>query len=270
MLPRPLRLLPSESAPADAQIAAGIAMLAGLEQGVPAMRWYSVAPPALLLGMSQQRDLLDEAACGREGVAIHRRQSGGGVVLANDALLMLDVALPHNDPLASSDLTEAYRWLGEAAAAALGSLGAAVRIVPIQEARADTRELAPLLQKICFAGRSPYEVCAGEHKIVGLAQIRRRHGALFQLGIYARWEPQRTAALLALPEQERPALTQALAARVAGIADLFDQPVVVAAVRQAIEGALEARSGFRIAPDQWRADERTVWAEAQPRYAELG
>lgn len=250
----PPRVLPYDTAPASVQIAAGSAMLAGLEHGGPAMRWYAVDRPAALLGMSQQQDLLDAEAVRAAGVGVHRRPSGGGLVLADELLLMLDLALPHGHPRATADLTESYRWLGEAVAEGLRALGGAVRVLPVAEARADAARLAPPLASICFAGRSPYEVLAGERKIVGLAQVRRRPGALFQVGVYTRWEPHRTAALIAIPPSQRAALEAALASRVAGLDDVLAQPPVAQDVMDtvggAIMGALERSSGKRPGHDR--------------------
>src|SRR5947207_1918634 len=109
---RPIRMLPASAMPAAEQLAGSLALLAGLEHtGVPAMRWYQFQPSALLLGSSQQAHEVDLAACATAGVPVHRRRSGGGVVLS-DSLLLLDLALPADDPLFTSDVTESYRWLG--------------------------------------------------------------------------------------------------------------------------------------------------------------
>ena len=110
-------------------------------------------------------------------------RSGGGVVLG-DSLLLLDLALPAEDPLYPDDVTESYRWLGAVWAAALGALGTAARVVDIAAARADAQLLDPLLRRVCFGGTSPYEVVVEQRKIVGLAQVRRRTCALIQAGVY--------------------------------------------------------------------------------------
>jgi len=269
MTPRPLRLLPASTAPASFQLAAGVALLAGLDHGGPALRWYALQQPTALLGMSQQRHVLDESACRTLGVAIHRRQSGGGVVLADELLLMLDLALPHDDPMASTDLTLAYRWLGEAAVTALETLGGSVRLASIDGARADARTLTEPLKHVCFAGRSPYEVLAGERKIVGLAQVRRRPGALFQLGIYTRWEAHRTARVLALTPGAQPAFEHRLNQRVAAVADVLPNADGTPELQRALEAAIAERGNFTITPDEWRADERAALETAMPRYQAL-
>src|SRR5262245_35470862 len=128
---RPIRVLPASAAPAAEQLAGSLALLASLEQtAAPAMRWYELDPPALVLGASQRPDEAGPAACAAAGIPVHRRRSGGGLVLS-DSLLLLDLALPPEDPLYTGDVTESYRWLGAVWAAALGALGFAARVADI-------------------------------------------------------------------------------------------------------------------------------------------
>jgi lipoate-protein ligase A len=266
---RTIRELPLSVEPADRQLAGGPALLAALEEtGQPVMRWYQVDRPALLLGSSQQPQVADRAACAAAGVLIHRRRSGGGAVLANATLLMLDLALPAIDPLYNHDVTESYRWLGEVWAAALRTLGLPARVLSIAEARADTQARDPLLAEVCFGGLSPYEVVLEGRKLVGLAQMRRRAGALFQAGVYLRWRPDQTAALLALEPPERARLVELLHARVGGLAG-EGMPDTAAAVQQQVRRALERHAGLRPAPAAWHPSESAARAEALPRYAAL-
>jgi lipoate-protein ligase A len=266
---RPIRLLPSSAADAAEQLAGSLALLAGLEQtGAPAMRWYEFRPPALLLGSSQRPGEVDLAACAAAGIPVHRRRSGGGLVLS-DSLLLLDLALPPDDPLYMGDVTESYRWLGEVWAAALGALGITARVVDISSARADAQLLDLLLRRVCFGGLSPYEVAVGQQKVVGLAQARRRTGALIQAGVYLRWAPERTAALVAASTAERATLTTQLRARVAGLQELAaHQPPADEVMRQ-VGLALETRAGLIPSADDWSDHERRAWQAALPEYAAL-
>jgi lipoate-protein ligase A len=267
--PRAIRELPFSVEPADWQLAGGPALLAALEETVqPIMRWYQMAQPALLLGSSQRPQVADQAACAAAGVSLHRRRSGGGVVLADATLLMLDLALPAIDPLYDHDVSESYRWFGEVWAAALRALGLPARVLSIAEARADTAARDPLLAEVCFGGLSPYEVVVAGCKLVGLAQVRRRAGALFQAGVYLRWRPERTAALLALDPAERERLVELLHARVAGLAG--EGMPDAAAVQQQVRRALERHAGLRPVPAAWHPSETAARAEALPRYAALG
>lgn len=268
---RAIRLLPASVEPAGRQLAASPALLAGVEQsGRASMRWYQFSPRALLLGSSQRIEATDLAACAAAGVPIHRRRSGGGAVLADPGLLLLDLALPPDDPLYLGDVTESYRWFGEVWAAALRELGLDARVVSVAEARAETLALDPLLRPVCFAGRSPYEVVVGHHKLVGLAQVRRRGGALLEAGVYLSWPPERTAALMAAPEQGRATLARLLAERVAGLAQLpIREPIAAVAVERAVERALERVAGLQPTPDDWSAHERAAREAATPGYAAL-
>jgi hypothetical protein len=146
--------------------------------------------------------------------------------------------LPH--PLAPEDLTQSYRWLGEHFKRRLQGLGVAhARRVEIAEARADRAALqrranaarparapradavAAALLASCFGAFSPHEVLVGSAKLVGLAQVRRRHAALFQLGVLLR-DQAPLADLLRLPDEPtRAAVRQTLARRSIGLGSLL-------------------------------------------------
>jgi lipoate-protein ligase A len=248
--PATIRRLPWSVGPADAELAGGPALLAGVEQtGAPALRWYSMCPHALIVGSSQRLDEIDQAACAAAGLRIHRRRSGGGAVLSAD-MLMLDLALPHAHPLFLDDVTESYRWIGEVWTAALRELGIDAQAATVGAARADAQTLGPLLRRVCFGGLSPYEVVVGRRKLVGLAQARRRAGALYQAGIYLRWAPRRTAGLMAAAPGERAELERQLEARVAGLEELCDTPAA-SVVIAAFEAALTQLAGLAPADDNW-------------------
>src|SRR5207247_733327 len=125
----------------------------------------------------------------------------------------------------------------------------------VQEARGDARdtsEEARLARAACFGALSPFEVTLHGRKVVGLAQVRRRSGALFQAAVLMCWAPARLSTLLAVPPHERAALAAALAARTVGLDDYMAgravglddytaRPVSRAAVIAAVEAAFSAR-----------------------------
>jgi lipoate---protein ligase len=267
-----IRRLPSSVGSASAQLAAGSALLAGLEQtGLPALHWQRIDPPTLLLGSAQRLDEIDLAACAAAGVSVHRRGSGGGIVLSDATLLLLDLALPEQHPLFVRDVTESYCWLGEVWAAALRTLALDAWLVPVAQARADTQALHPLLKRVCFGGRSPYEVLVGDRKLVGLAQIRRRGGALFQAGIYLHWKPWATAALLSATADERAAVAARLGERVVGLDELVGGSAPDAApVIAAVETALTRFVQLSLVDDKWRVEELSARTAALARYAAIG
>ncbi len=246
------------------------AMLAGLEESQrPAMRWYVVDQPTLILGSSQRLADIDLAACRAAGVGVHRRRSGGSTVFTDASALSLDVALPSGHPLLSANVTEAYRWFGEVWAAALRVLGIDAWVVPPIDSRPFNAALDPLVQRACYGGLSPYEVCVGWSKIVGLAQVRRRQGAIFQAGVYLHWQPERLTALLAAEPPERAAMLALLRERAVGVWDVPGSQPDHADIIQAWERALTERTGTGLVDDTWTDEERDAAARTAERYADL-
>jgi lipoate-protein ligase A len=266
----PWRLLPHSAGAAQRELAAAEALLAGL-QAMPraALRWYESPVPALVIGSGQKLQEIDGAACAAAGVSLHRRASGGTAVLFVPGLLMQDIVLPPGHPLAIADVSESYRWLGEVWAEALAGVGVAAAPLGVAESREDSRAVDALLRRACFGGRSPYELLAGGRKLVGFSQVRRRHGVLFQVGVYRRWPGAELAGLLRLDSGEAAALTAGLAARVAGLDELQAAPPAPAALMAAFAAALMARHGAHLAPDSWRGDELAARQAAIVRYAPL-
>ncbi len=94
-------------------------------------------------------------------------------------------------------------WVGAAVALLLLPLVCLCRrLVPIVEVRAapyrPLRALpagpivdADLLRRACCGSLSPYEVAIGARKLVGLAQVRRRGGVLFQVRLPLIWRGAR-------------------------------------------------------------------------------
>jgi lipoate-protein ligase A len=264
------RRLPYSVERADLQLAAGSALLAGLEQDArPALRWYGFSSPALLLGPSQQPAIIDAATCAQANLTIHRRRSGGGIVLGDETLLMLDLTLPRGHPLYMHSVTESYRWIGEVWVATLCDLGLAARTVSIAEARADSQTLSPLLRQVCFGSLSPYEVAVGQRKTVGLAQMRRRGGALFQCAVHLRWEPHETAMLMAATASEQLALARQLSERVGGLADLLGHSVDSQAVMSSFETALSQLAGLTLIDTEWNTLEQTARSADLERFAAI-
>ncbi len=260
------RLLPSSAGTAQNELASAEALLAGL-QCVPraAVRWYESPALALVIGSGQKLAEIDLDACATAGVSLHRRASGGSAVLFVPGLLMQDLVLPPGHPLALSDVSESYRWLGEVWAEMLGRMEIPAAPISVLEAREDTRALGPLLRRACFAGRSPYEIIAGGRKLVGFSQVRRRHGILFQIGVYSRWPGADLARLLRFASED----AEALATRVTGLDELLPTPPTPTALMRAFAEVMAIRHAVDLVPDEWREDELAAMHDALPRYAPI-
>ncbi len=153
----------------------------------------------MVLGSTQPLDEVDHPAASSAGFDVVRRQSGGGAVLVEPGTVAwVDVVVPRGDPLWDDDVGRAFWWLGETWRLALADLsltGAEVNRGGIVS--------SPWSSKVCFAGLGPGEVTVEGRKVVGMAQRRTRHGALFQCAVPLAWEPHRLLDVLALSGEER-------------------------------------------------------------------
>lgn len=172
-----------------------------------------------------------------DGPLLVARHSGGGAVLMDGGLLSLDVLLPAGDPLLTGDVGAVFGHVGAAWAAALTTLG--VPAVRVHDGPSTAHRLGDerqrLLATVCYATLGRGEVLAGGRKLVGLAQRRRRPGALVQCGLLRRWRPgPLLAALGASPHDAE------VAAHAVGLDDLVDPPPADGTVRAAVEAAMQA------------------------------
>ena len=251
---------PLDRRDAAGQVAASQALLLGDTPVTPTLRWYIAAQPALIRGVFQPESDLNAPACAARGIPIIRRRSGGTAVLVGPPFLSCDIALPPGHLLAPPDVTTAYRWLGETWLQALSGLGVAgARLVTVEEVRANPyrppRDLPPgaplpdeaLVRRACFGSLSSYELAVGGRKLVGLSQVRRRAGVLFQVGVPLRWEADLLAALLAHNTVEQTRLARLLRGRACGLADVLAPMPPVATIIAAFEAALAARWSVELA-----------------------
>ena len=127
--------------------------------------------PTIVLGPAQRSDPETEARAALAGFDLCGRVVGGGAVLAGPWLLGLSVVLPPDDELVLPSLPRSYRWLGELHARWLDAAGIATRLAG--------EPLSRGFRWACFGDLSHGELTIDDRKIVGLAQARRRNGALF-------------------------------------------------------------------------------------------
>ncbi|MFP5376304.1 MAG: lipoyl protein ligase domain-containing protein [Acidimicrobiia bacterium] len=169
----------------------------------------TVSEPAVVLGSTQA----DAAVAPGAGLGVARRRSGGGAVLVEPGrLVWADVVVPAGDRLWHADVGRAAWWLGEAWSAALAALG--VGPAAVHRGGLVRSRWSPW---VCFAGLGPGEVTVGGRKAVGIAQRRRRRGALFQCAVPLAWDPAPLLAALALSPAEREAAGADLAGAVAPV-----------------------------------------------------
>lgn len=241
--PRPVTLwpvtwrrLPLARGPCEALLAEGARLLDSLDGEVPILRWYRPTDAAIVVGRGQQAAWFAAA-----DVPVVSRFSGGGAVLMDDGLLSLDVIVPADHPLLAGELSAPFLRIGSAWAEALSALG--VPDVAMHRAASTTprrgSDRQRLLAAICYATLGRGEITSSGRKIVGLAQRRRRPGALIQCGLLRRWQPQPLLRALGAAADDAQILGAA-----AGIDDFLPDPpadaIVMAAVEESLDGVLAA------------------------------
>jgi lipoate-protein ligase A len=155
---------------------------AGRTVSEPEVWWCDFSDAAMVLGSRQTDDVLDLVACARAGLAVVRRRSGGGAVLLRpDAVVWVDVVLPHG--IAPDDVRRSMEWIGERWRDAIEpdvptGVGLSVHAGAVLS--------SPWSDHVCFAGIGPGEVLAGGRKLVGLSQRRTRDGIRIQGMVHRR------------------------------------------------------------------------------------
>jgi lipoate-protein ligase A len=223
---------------------------------VPTMWWHSTERPSLILGPGQKPAQVNLAACEAAGVLVLNRQAGGTAVYAASGVLGLDIVLPAGHRLALSDVVEAYRWLGEVWVATARRLGADARLVSVEEARRAgslARRYDQTLRLACFGTLSPYEVVVGDRKLVGLSQVRRRAGALFQAGIHLDFQPDELARVLA--DGHPRDVAAALSSAAIGFREAARSQVEAEDVQDAFAASLRQMQDIILTQGSWSPDE---------------
>jgi lipoate---protein ligase len=258
------RKLPFNTDSAGRQLALSESLLA--QPITPTLYWYQARQEAFILGAGQKPEILDFA----HAPEAYKRTSGGTLVLAGADLLSLDVALPPDARLASSDITRAYLWFAETWVAALSRLGVNSYIVEpdaARTARANLEAASPdekLVKAVCFGTLSAYEVVAEDgRKIVGLAQIRRRTGSLLQAGVHLHFAPEKFANALKLSDHERRILAQQLGERATGLDEVISPTPTVPQIIAAFEEALLETQPVTLTPAVWSSAELELTARLE-------
>lgn len=167
----------------------------------PALWWFDVERPALVLGSAQTASHVDAAACARHDVEIVRRRSGGGaVLLLPGQVAWFDIIIPRGHAQWDTDIARAAWWVGETVAHAIGD--------PTLEVHRGGLVRSNWSSVVCFAGVGPGELTRDGRKVLGLSQRRTRSAIRYQCAVYRGWDPDRLHELLAEPRPGRDELAE--------------------------------------------------------------
>ena len=166
---------------------------------------HDVNRPALVLGSTQDDDIVDRGVAETLGVEVVRRRSGGGaVLLVPGEVVWLDVIVPEGDPLWDDDVGRSSLWLGDVWRSALDDIGVAGTAM-----HDGSLACGPLGRLVCFGAIGPGELSIQGRKLVGISQRRTRDAARYQCAVYRLWAPDLLADLLCLDDDARAVLAMA-------------------------------------------------------------
>jgi lipoate-protein ligase A len=201
----------------------------------PTLRVYGWQAPTLSLGYAQHSAKeVNLDACRRYGVTVVRRPTGGRAVLHDDEVTY-SVVMPLTLADGSHTLTEHYRRIGLALAAALCQLGVPVRLARPQ--RPATTQRTPA-SPACFAALSRHELSVNGKKLVGSAQKRAQHALLQHGSIPLTLDRQRLFHCLHVSPEHRALLVEEAHTTMTAVHEVATAPVRIADLHEAL------RSGF--------------------------
>jgi lipoate-protein ligase A len=193
------RLILSPLADGPTNMAVDEAILLAIAEGraPPTLRFFRWAPPCLSLGYAQPIEDADLERLHGLGWGLVRRPTGGRAILHTDELTYSVIA-PMTEPRVSGGVVESYRQLSAGLLRGLEILGLNVHADkeyspthPHTSKILRAQQAGHTLNPVCFEVPSNYEITAGDKKLLGSAQVRKRgvvlqHGTLPLTGDIAR------------------------------------------------------------------------------------
>ncbi|MGQ4810627.1 Octanoyltransferase LipM [Candidatus Entotheonellaceae bacterium PAL068K] len=220
----------------------------------PTLRVYGWNTPTLSLGYAQPTSQeVDLVACQRHKVTVVRRPTGGRAVL-HDQEVTYSVVLPTTLSPGPNTLTEHYRLIGLALAAALQQLGLPVHL---KRSRLRARRTRAPSSPACFAALSRYELSLDGKKIVGHAQ-KRLQRSLLQHGSIPLWlNRPRLFQCLHVSSAPRDALVQEAHATMIAVNEVVATPISPPALHNALRQGFATTFGIELVkapvlPEEWQ------------------
>ncbi len=251
------RFLDTGAGNAAMNMALDEALLLSHEAGTtpPTLRVYSWSAPTLSLGYAQSTAKeVHRDACRHLGIGIVRRPTGGRAVL-HDHEVTYSVVMPTTTVDGPSALTEQYRQIGLALAAALRQTGLPVHLERPHRQNPGQRSPA------CFAALSRYELSATGRKLVGSAQKRRRHALLQHGSIPLTLDRQRLFACLHIPPAQRAALIAEAHTSMAAVHEVTTAAISPAALHEALRVGFATTFGVEVVPGALLPEEQDLAQE---------
>jgi len=217
----------------------------------PTLRLYAWEPPCLSLGYAQPFTDVDQGSLRQKGWDLVRRPSGGRAILHTDELTYALIA-PDNHPDFMGGVLESYRHFSRGLARTLVFLGLEPEMQNTSLIQDDFQH-----SPVCFQIPSIYEITVQGKKLIGSAQVRRRHGALQHGTLPLTGDITRICQVLnyANPDERRNAATK-LEATASTVEDLLGKAPSWQRAAEAMTHAFSESLGMQFDRDEISADER--------------
>ena len=199
-------------------IDAAILAAVGRGESPPTLRLYRWDPPCLSLGYSQDYADVDEELLQAAGWDVVRRPTGGRAILHTDELTYAVIG-PKSDPRLEGGLMDSYQNLSRALFDMLSRLGLPVEVHAGKNPQAHH-------QPVCFENPSDFEITAGDKKIIGSAQARKKDSLLQHGSLPLEGDLARITQVLSYPtKKERQDAAEALLKKAATVSDVLGQEI---------------------------------------------
>jgi len=247
------RLIVSPQASGPLNMAIDEALLEAVEAGEapPTLRLYAWEPPCLSLGVAQPAADVDLAALRRAGWDLVRRPTGGRAILHTDEMTYSIVA-GIDEPLVAGGILPSYRRMSRGLLAALAELGLATRAT-----KGEGHDPGPSGNPVCFENPGAYEITAGERKLIGSAQVRRKRGVLQHGTLPLKGDLGRICRVLSFDSpQSRQTASERVRSRAATVESLLGNSPAWSTVAEAFKVGFEQALGIVFEPSQPTDEER--------------
>jgi lipoyl(octanoyl) transferase len=265
------RLLTTPAASGAWNMAVDEALLEHVRRGdsAPILRLYAWAPPCLSLGQAQPYSDVDLARLSQRGWDVVRRATGGRAILHTDELTYSVIARA-DEPRVAGTVLESYTRLAQALLRAVRELG-----LPVEMKAGADKPDTPEQNPVCFEVSSAYEITAGDRKLIGSAQARKKDGVLQHGSLPLKGDLTRICQVVVFADEAARAEAAArLLARATTVESVLGRAPDWKTAVDAFARAFEAQFGLTFergelsGPERTRAEELVREKYAHPSWTE--
>lgn len=232
---------------------------------IPTLRFYGWERESVSLGYFQDVEReLNCSLCRRQHIDIVRRPTGGKAVLHGSDLTYAVVASASQPPF-SPRVLETYRVISECLIRGLEKAG--IRADMVREGRSVH---AGEGDSCCFAVPVQYELCVGEKKICGSAQVRVRDAFLQHGSIPLTFDGLRSRMIMGLQGGEHGGVPDALTRSVTSLQEQLEDRASVERLCEHLAGGFEEYMKVRLILADLDRDEEIMKEELlRKKYSQL-